>query len=216
MSENAEHIGSRRDSTLLFIIGPAGVGKTTSGELLAQDLGFRFVDLDAEFNQQVGPIQSWIDEFGYPAYCKRNTELFYDLVVNVTHRTVYAISSGFLLYDEIDTCFGNNADVLTSLGISIVLLPSESLSDSTDIVVSRLLQRRPWLNRQKETQKFQRRFSRYYPQGDIKIFSAEAPQVVAQRMKSAYLEYLRTNQMPSQDEGVTMIVSGDEDRTRID
>jgi len=44
----------------VFLIGPAGVGKSTCGALLAPELGFGFVDLDAEFNGRVGDIGEFI------------------------------------------------------------------------------------------------------------------------------------------------------------
>jgi shikimate kinase len=195
----------------LFIIGPAGVGKTTSGQLLAWELNFEFVDLDAEFSRQIGEIQSWIDHHGYLAYCRRNTELFYDLIFSTISPTVYAISSSFLVYDQLDAALASNANALSSFGISILLLPSESLSDSADIVVGRLLQRRPWLNARKERQKFEYRYQRYLGYGDIRIFSRDSPEAVADHMKARYLEYLRTRNAISSADSKAVIVSHDED-----
>lgn len=216
MAEHTSHTSRPHSSTLLFIIGPAGVGKTTSGQLLARELGFQFLDLDAEFIRQIGEIQSWIDHHGYLAYCRRNTELFHNLVFDITDHAVYAISSSFLIYDELDNSLAGNADVLKSLGISILLLPSKSLRDSSDIVVARLLRRRPWLNPQKEIQKFERRYRRYQVHGDIRIFSKEGPEVVAGHMKVRYLEYLQARNVLNSVDNTAMIVSRDEDGTDID
>lgn len=222
MPEHTRDTSRPHAATLLFIIGPAGVGKSTCGRLLAQELGFDFIDLDAEFNQQIGDIQTWIDQNGYLAYCGRNTELFYDLVAGTAASTVYAISSGFLLYAELDTCFDSNAAALMRLGVSILLLPSDSLGDSTDIVVARLLQRRPWLDRQKEARKFAHRYQRYQGHGDIRVFSTEDPHAVALHMKAVYLEYLQANTTLSAvdshhaADGAATIVSRDEDTASID
>lgn len=216
VAEHTNHTSRPHSSTLLFIIGPAGVGKTTSGQLLAQELGFQFLDLDAEFTRQIGDIQSWIDRRGYLAYCKRNTELFHNLVFDTTDRAVYAISSSFLIYDELDISLAGNADAIKGLGISILLLPSKSLRESRDIVVARLLQRRPWLDPQKEITKFERRYRRYQVHGDIKIFSKESPEVVADRMKVRYLEYLRARNVFNSGDSIVMIVSRNEDGADID
>jgi shikimate kinase len=191
------------------------VGKTTSGQLLAEELGLAFLDLDTEFTRQIGDIQSWIDRHGYLAYCRRNTKLFYDLVSDTTTNAVYAISSSFLIYDEVDSSLAGNADALTRLGTSILLLPSESLSDSAEIVVARLLRRRPWLDPQKEAQKFERRYRRYQAHGDIRIFTKESPKAVAMQMKTRYLEYLQTRDVCDSVDSAAMVVSSDEDGTDI-
>jgi shikimate kinase len=211
MAEHTSRASHRYNSARLFIIGPAGVGKTTCGQLLARELGFKFVDLDTEFIRQIGEIQSWIDHYGYLAYCRRNTKLFHDLIFDTVTQAVYAISSGFLIYDELDRSLASNAKALNSFGISILLLPSESLSESADIVVARLLQRRPWLNPQKERQKFEYRYRRYRAHGDIRIFSKEGPDAVAAHMETRYLEYLRTRDALDSVDSEATIVSHDED-----
>jgi shikimate kinase len=184
------------DSTLLFLIGPAGVGKSTCGELLASSLGFNFVDLDGEFQARVGAIQEWIDEHGYVEYARRNTSLFKQIVAARATRTVYALSSGFILYEEVDPGLASNGPLLRQLGISILLLPSPSPIDSTEIVVRRLLGRRPWLDAEKEARKFVHRYERYRDRGDIRIYSKGEPETVAQEMVTQYMEYLRASEAP--------------------
>ena len=44
----------------LFLVGPMGVGKTTIGRLLAQELGLRFIDSDHEIEKRAGANISWI------------------------------------------------------------------------------------------------------------------------------------------------------------
>jgi shikimate kinase len=53
----------------IYLVGFMGSGKTTVGRLLAQRLGWEFVDLDAEIEQQAGkPISRIFDEEGEPAF----------------------------------------------------------------------------------------------------------------------------------------------------
>lgn len=37
----------------IFLIGPGGVGKTTCGAILANSLGYNFIDLDTEFASEL-------------------------------------------------------------------------------------------------------------------------------------------------------------------
>ena len=171
----------------IFLIGPAGVGKSTCGRVLAEELGYLFVDLDSEFNERVGNIAEYIETQGYAGYGARNTELFLALVGEQKRDAVYAMSAGFLLYPD---SVSRNASALSEHGVSILLLPSRSLEESVEIVVSRVLARRPWLDREKETRKIMDRYPRYVQHGDIKIFSADSPTGIAERMKKEYLDYL--------------------------
>jgi len=175
----------------VFIIGPAGVGKSTCGPIFAERLGFSFIDLDSEFVRREGDVADYVRQHGYVSYGRRNTDLFFTLIEEQKHDSVFSISSGFLMYDQLDHSFSNNAKALNELGVTILLLPSPSLDQSVDVVVSRVLSRRPWLDPDKETRKILDRYPRYLRYGDIKIFSIESPGVIADRMKKEYLEYCK-------------------------
>lgn len=177
----------------LFIIGPAGVGKSTCGPILAHKLNFSFIDLDIEFVQRNGDVEHFVKQNGYLIYCQKNTSLFFKLIEKQKSDTVYAISSGFLMYEQIDLTFSGNAKALNELGISVLLLPSRSLEKSTDIVISRILRRRPWLNAEKEERKFLERYTKYRQYGDIKIFSIASPKTIAEKIKNEYLDYIEEN-----------------------
>ena len=174
----------------LFIIGPAGVGKSSCGAILASKLGFAFCDLDLEFKQRYGDIEHYVKTNGYPTYCHKNTALFFALVEEQIQDTVFSISSGFLMYEYVDPSFSKNAAALRDLGVSILLLPSRSLDESRDIVINRILARRPWLNREREIQKFLERYNQYIKYGDIQIFSAESPEAVVDRMEKEYRHHM--------------------------
>jgi shikimate kinase len=175
----------------VFLIGPAGVGKSTCGALLAPKLGFGFVDLDSEFNTRVGHIAEFIARKGYLAYCRRNVDLFDALLAAEEESgAVYALSSGFLLYEDLDPSYARLADDLRTLGVSILLLPAASVEEAAEITVGRLLARRPGLDAEKERAKFRTRFNKYIRHGDIQIISNAPPAVTVERAMQEYERFL--------------------------
>ena len=70
--------------TMIRLVGPGGVGKSTTGALLAERLGVSFVDLDEQFNANVGNISKFIDTNGYDAYAARNVSVSIGFSAEVT------------------------------------------------------------------------------------------------------------------------------------
>jgi len=185
---------SSQEHKRVFIIGPAGVGKSTCGPIFAERLGFSFIDLDSEFVRREGDVADYVRQHGYVSYGRRNTDLFFTIIEEQQRDSVFSISSGFLMYDQLDRSFSNNAKALSELGVTILLLPSASLEQSVEVVVSRVLSRRPWLDPDKETRKILDRYPRYMQYGDIKVFSIEPPGVIADIMKKEYLDFCKDRQ----------------------
>lgn len=169
----------------IFIIGPGGVGKTTSGKLLASFLGYDSIDLDAEFCERIENIGTYIANYGYEKYCFENSRLFYNILGEYKDDFVYSLSSGFLVHEGIDELTAKHQKTLKDEGVSILLLPSESIEESTEIVVERQLRRGFGLKEDRERKKFGQRYLRYKEFGDIKIFSYESPIKIAEKMKNA-------------------------------
>jgi shikimate kinase len=174
----------------VFLIGPAGVGKSTCGELLAPKLGFDFVDLDSEFNTRVGHIPEFIAREGYRAYCRRNVDLFDALLAEEESDAVYALSSGFLLYEDLDPSYSRLAGDLRKLGVTILLLPAPSVEEAAEVTVGRLLARRPGLDAEKERAKFRTRFHKYIRHGDIQIISNAPPAATVERARQEYERFV--------------------------
>jgi len=173
----------------IFLIGPGGVGKSTCGEILANLLGYNFIDLDTEFCKRVENVGSYINKFGYEKYCLKNSKLFYEILSQYFENFVFSLSSGFLIHENMDDLIKKHKQTLKDVGISVLLLPSESLDGSTGIVVKRQLSRGFGLKEDREKTKFIQRFPIYKELGDIKIFSHAKPEIIAKQMKKEILLY---------------------------
>ena len=173
----------------IFLIGPGGTGKSTTGKILAKLLGYDLVDLDTEFCQQIENIGTYIDKHGYEKYCFENSELFYKLLNKSPENIVMPLSSGFLVHEEVPELAQLHKQTLKTSGLSILLLPDESLVVSTRILLERQLSRGFGLKEDREKTKITHRLPIYKELGDIKIFSHEKPEIIAERMKEAVIIY---------------------------
>jgi len=173
----------------IFIIGPGGVGKSTCGAILANLLDYNFIDLDVEFCERVKNVGIYINKYGYEKYCFENSKLFYDIMSQHLENFIFSLSSGFLVHEGIDHLTLKHKQTLKDEGVSILLLPSTSLDTSTDIVLKRQLSRGFGLNKDREKIKFTQRFPIYKDFGDIKIFSHDKPEIIAEQMKKEIAFY---------------------------
>lgn len=169
----------------IFFIGPAGVGKTTVGNLVAIRLDYKFVDIDKEFCERIALIPNYIDTNGYPAYCEADSKLVDDLLLESPGNTVFATPSGFLVHENLDHLIKKHLDLI-STGISVLLLPSEDIEEATKIVLDRQLKRWNDTSAEIEEQRFRNRFPKYKQYGDIKIFSSDPPEKIAEAIVSHF------------------------------
>jgi shikimate kinase len=167
----------------IFIIGPWWVGKSTSGEILAKLLDYKFIDLDKEFFNKIWYITKHIKEIWYEDYCLQNSNLFYKLLEETTEDTIFVLSSGFLVHENLEKLTNKHKITIKKEWFSILLLPSKSKGESTNIVVQRQLSRGFGLNEERERQKFRKRFDIYKKLGNIKIFSTDTPENIAKEMQ---------------------------------
>ena len=169
----------------IFLIGPGGVGKTTTGGELARLLGCAFLDLDQQFMSRVGHIDAVIGDQGYARYVELNAALFAELTNEFPESCVVPLSSGFLARETpVDLLAANRARVKAA-GISVRLLPCEDAEAASGIVVARQMGRGLGLDRSRETAKFASRFADYLDQGDIRLFSSAPPGEVALEIAAA-------------------------------
>jgi shikimate kinase len=173
----------------IFIIGPGGVGKSTSGKLLAKKIGYELVDLDLEFMNRVGHIGSFIESFGYEQYAYKNSELFYSLVDNYTD-LVFVLSSGFLVHKGLKELVFKHSKTIKTNGTSVLLLPSKDINEAVEIVVKRQINRGFGLKEELERKKIEERYIEYSNFGDIKIYSHDTPENIAEEMKRNLVKVL--------------------------
>jgi shikimate kinase len=121
----------------IFFIGPASVGKTMIGSLLAKKLNFDFIDIDAEFNKRIALIPHYIQTRGYPAYCEATSSLVDTLVQEHPKQTVFATPSGFLVHRESSHLVVKHLGLIKKDAISVLLLPTHTPEESVQIIVNR-------------------------------------------------------------------------------
>lgn len=161
----------------IFFIGPASVGKTTVASLLAERLGYKFVDVDKQFCGRIALIPDVVRNEGYPTYCEKNSKLVDELITENPQKTVFATPSGYLVHEDSPHLVKKHIEVI-GRGVSILLLPDKDPSKGVDLIVSRQLNRWNDIAPDKERERFYARFERYKTHGDIKIFSMERPDVI--------------------------------------
>lgn len=100
----------------IYLVGYMGAGKTTAGRLLADKLGWHFVDLDAAFEQIHGyTTAEYIRQFGLEAFRKKEKYVVEDLADQVPFdKVIYATGGGY-------PCWEDNMDCLLELGTSIYI-----------------------------------------------------------------------------------------------
>ncbi len=100
----------------IYLIGYMGAGKTTAGKLLADKLGWHFVDLDDAFEQIHGlSTADYIRRYGIEDFRKKEKYVVEDLADEVPYEhVIYATGGGY-------PCWEDNMDCLRELGTSIYI-----------------------------------------------------------------------------------------------
>lgn len=100
----------------IYLVGYMGAGKTTVGKLLAEKLGWRFVDLDDAFQQIHGyTTADYIRQFGIEEFRRKEKYVVEDLADQIPfEHVIYATGGGY-------PCWEDNMECLRELGTSIYL-----------------------------------------------------------------------------------------------
>ena len=100
----------------IYLIGYMGAGKTTVGRMLADKLGWHFVDLDEAFYHIHGYTPAeYIRQFGIEVFRRKEKYVVEDLADRIPfEKVIYATGGGY-------PCWEDNMDCLRELGTSIYL-----------------------------------------------------------------------------------------------
>ena len=99
----------------IYLIGYMAAGKTTVGRLLAEHLGWHFVDLDEAFAEIHGQTPAeYIRENGIEDFRKKEKYVVEDLAELPIEKVIYATGGGY-------PCWEDNMECLAELGTSIYL-----------------------------------------------------------------------------------------------
>lgn len=127
---------------MIWLIGPGGAGKSTTGPPLAGRLGVPFIDLDERFGAAAGDISRYIESHGYEAYAARNVEVYADVIRGAGPGPVLALSSGFMAYrEDIHPAYARFRGEIAASPTTFVLLPSLDLESCVAETVRRQLSR---------------------------------------------------------------------------
>ena len=99
----------------IYLIGYMGAGKTTVGRLLAERLGWHFVDLDDAFHEIHGlSTADYIRTYGIEDFRRKEKYVVEDLAELPIDKVIYATGGGY-------PCWEDNMECLKELGTSIYL-----------------------------------------------------------------------------------------------
>ena len=171
---------------MIQLIGPGGAGKTTIGAALAERLGVRFADLDAEFAAQHGDISAYLRTHGYEAYSARNVCLYLELVSGRARPDVIALSSGFMTYqDRIHPDYPALRQRVASDRSTLVLLPSLEIETCVSEIVRRQLQRPFARSAEREEQVIRERYITYFGLPARKVDTLRSIHAVVEELVAA-------------------------------
>lgn len=99
----------------IYLIGYMGAGKTTAGKILAEKLGWHFVDLDEAFHElNAMSTADYIRTYGIEAFRRKEKDVVERLAELPIEKVIYATGGGY-------PCWEDNIDCLHELGTSIYL-----------------------------------------------------------------------------------------------
>lgn len=101
------------DSHSFSLIGLPGVGKTTWGRNLARELGWKFIDVDAEIERRYSASpRRIIEELGEESFRDKETETLNAILAAKPQKTVISCGGGIVLREENRRLLRENTIVL--------------------------------------------------------------------------------------------------------
>jgi shikimate kinase len=175
----------RTGPPVVQLIGPGGAGKSTVGPVLAERLGWQFVDLDQQFMVREGDIADCMAAHGYLGYARRNVAVCREVRGTFTAPAVLALSSGFMTYPANGIQgYAPLRSAIENDALTALLLPSFELESCVETTVRRQLAR-PYLrgDRASEAARVRERFAFFMALRCARFRSDEAPEAVASQIE---------------------------------
>ena len=171
---------------MIQLVGPGGAGKTTIGAALAERLGARFCDLDAEFTSRHGNISAYLEAHGYEAYAEQNVGLYLDLVGSQARFEIVALSSGFMTYPgNVHPDYPALRQRVASSPSTFVLLPSVDVEVCVSEIVRRQLRRPFARSADREEQVIRERFLAHFELSACKVETMQPVEAVVAELVAA-------------------------------
>lgn len=168
---------------MIYLVGPGGAGKTTTGDLLGERLGISFVDLDERFMATVGDIGTYIEERGYLTYAARNVELYSEIATANLGDLVLALSSGFMTYPlDVHRGYSRYREAIASSPTTFVLLPTLDFEECVAEIVRRQVRRTFGRSALREEEVIRERFWLYAGLSARKVQTMRAPEMVVDEL----------------------------------
>ncbi|MDM0022959.1 shikimate kinase [Variovorax saccharolyticus] len=168
------------------LVGPGGAGKTSAGRILAQRLGWQFVDLDQHFMACEGDVAEFIAAHGYVGYARRNLAIYGEAKRALTTSAVFALSSGFMTYPvEVHEDYGRMRDAIEVDVLTALLMPAFEAQACAEIIVQRQLAR-PYLrgDRDSELSCIRERFPMFMALRCARFRSDATPEEIARELEN--------------------------------
>jgi len=174
---------------LVCLAGFMGCGKTTVGRLLAQQLGWRFVDLDERIEQQAGlSIAEIFERLGESAFRKlENVELARALgeAASAAIPAVLALGGGTFAQPEnleiMSVACGRQSAVRTGYVVWLDCPVEQLLSRCV------MMEDRPMFRDESSFRKLYDERIPFYRQADLRVEGADAPRQVVERILASGL-----------------------------
>jgi shikimate kinase len=181
--------GTRLPIKLVCLAGFMGCGKTTVGKLLAQQLGWRFVDLDERIEQQAGlRIAEIFERLGEPAFRKlENAELARAMgeAASATVPAVLALGGGTFAQPEnlemLSVACGRQSDVRAGYVIWLDCPVEQLLSRCV------MMDDRPMFRDESSFRKLYDERIPFYRQADLRVEGGDVPRQVVERILASPL-----------------------------
>lgn len=97
----------------VYLIGFMGSGKSTIGRYIAQEMGWRFVDIDHEIEaEHHSTVSQYFDKYGEESF--RNEETRILKLLSVQNQVIISTGGG-------TPCFGDNLEIMRRTGLVIYI-----------------------------------------------------------------------------------------------